>query len=95
MYNIQLQPGKSNEAVLEDYDRLYPNSMFYDPKKFRFVRSHQPNIQEIQQEVLTNINQSKKSILVVQPYYYPVKSFERAITSGKSIVTQLLNEEST
>lgn len=82
MYNIQLEPGKSNQSVLEKYDRLYPNSQFYDPRKYRFVRSHQPDVKEIQQEVLENINHAKKSILVVQPYYYPIKSFERAITNG-------------
>ncbi len=93
MYNIQLQPGRSNENVLQEYDRLYPNSMFYDSKKFKFVRSHQPNVNEIQQEVLTNINESKKSILVVQPYYYPVKSFEKAVTSGTPVAIQPSSEE--
>lgn len=95
MYNIQLQAGRSNDGVLDELNNRYPNSAFYDPSRFRFLRSHQPNLTEIQEEVLNNINRSTKSILVVQPYYYPISSFERAITSGKRASTQLWKGELT
>lgn len=63
---------------------LYPDSQFVLPGTFKFLRSHQPDIQEIQDEVLENIKHAQKSILVVQPYYYPVKRFERAVSEGIS-----------
>lgn len=82
LYNIQLDVHHSNDETLRLLKQKFPNSVFYDHSKFRFLRSHQPSTLEIQEEVLKNIRESQHKILIVQPYYYPIKAFEEELMKG-------------
>lgn len=72
-YQISLSHHHTNDNLLAKFHALYPNSEFYRKSNYKLLRSQQPEFREIQTEVLKKLSEAKKSITIVQPYYYPIK----------------------
>lgn len=80
-YGFQLKEGSTNEELISELNEKYPDSPF-TTNNHSIIRSHQPYVTEIQDLILNKIQNAKKKIVIVQPYYYPMKKFERAVKNA-------------
>lgn len=61
----------------------YPNSEFYDPKKYKLLHNDKKaKKSEIENSVIKMINQAKEEIKIINPYYYPMLKFDRAVINA-------------
>ncbi len=77
-YDLRLDNHISNEEILKMYNKDYGNSDFNIPN-ITSIKSHPPNLEEIQNFIVQNIHEAKKSIKIIQPYYYPITNVENAL----------------
>jgi len=80
-YKYQLVKDVSNEEVIRRYNALFKESMFNIPK-IRVLKAHPPHIGEIQNFVIHQMSEAKESIKIIQPYYYPIKRFEKVLVKA-------------
>jgi len=80
-YNYNLDQNLSNQEIIQKYDDQFNNSIFEIPK-IKLIQAHAPTLEEIQDFILKNIYDAKESIKIIQPYYYPIKKFEKALLSA-------------
>lgn len=48
LYKIPLASDRSSESIRDELDKEYSNSTFYKKSQYKFLRSIQPNVTEIQ-----------------------------------------------
>lgn len=77
-YGLRLDHTLSNEEILNKYNELYQDSLFSTGNTY-LIRSIPPKVQEIQKFLIDQISNAKKSIRIIQPYYYKIPAFENAI----------------
>lgn len=81
-YKLKLKSEVSdNSALVDSYDKLYPDSQF-SPIDFKLLKAFQPKIVEIQSKVIDLIKNAKEKIVLVHPYYYPVRIFEKELIAA-------------
>ena len=83
LYNLRLDKDLSNEEVVAKYNEMYKDSLF-NVNNVRLIKSVPPNQLDIQNFILENIYNAKKSIYMIQPYYYRVRAFEKAVLDALS-----------
>lgn len=82
-YKLRLHTRKSNEEILQEYDLKYSDSEFINAsEKFKLIKAHPTRKQEIQNHVINMINNAKREVIIIQPYYLPIKKIERAISDA-------------
>ena len=80
-FKYQLDKEVSNEEIMRRYNDIYKESMFNIPK-LRILKAHPPHIGQIQDFVIQQMNEAKESIRIIQPYYYPIKKFEKVLVQA-------------
>jgi len=80
-YNYNLDKDLPNKEIIGKYDGKYADSIFRIPK-IDLIRTQPPHVEEIQDFILQKIYESKESIKIIQPYYYPIRKFEKALLSA-------------
>ncbi len=80
-YNYNLDRDLSNKDIIEKYNEKHEDSIFQIPN-IKLIRTQPPHIEEIQDFILQKIHESKESIKIIQPYYYPIRKFEKALLSA-------------
>ena len=77
-YNLRLHSTKSNEEILNQYEEKYKDSLFnlYGAK---LIKTAPTEVNEIQEYVIDNIKKAKSKILMVQPYWWPMKEVDEAL----------------
>jgi phosphatidylserine/phosphatidylglycerophosphate/cardiolipin synthase-like enzyme len=82
-YKIRLHPSKPNNEILAEYDIKYSDSEYINTnEKFKLIKAHPTKKQEIQNHVIDMINNAKREVIIIQPYYLPIKKIERAISDA-------------
>lgn len=80
-YNIRLDAELSNEEIVKKLDEEFKDSIF-NLDNVQLLRTIQPYKRDINDFLLRQIKAAKKSIYIVQPYYYPMKKVETAIAEA-------------
>jgi len=77
-HQVKLTPSMSNEEAVKYFSSLYPSSP-YAPTHWKVMGSFQPDDTEIQEMLVEQIRQAKDKIMIVSPYYYPVKKIDKEL----------------
>jgi len=83
-YDIRLHQTLTNSQILQKYNEKYKDSDFTNlNKEMKIIRTH-PTLteDEIQNYILNMINKAKKEVVIIQPYYYPIKKIEKSIADA-------------
>ncbi|KAL4465190.1 hypothetical protein ABPG72_019344 [Tetrahymena utriculariae] len=76
LYGLQLNKyNQSNFETCQILEKLYPDSDYVDFQTL-VRKNHQPNVKDCQNEVIKQINMAQDNIVMIQPYYYPMKEFD-------------------
>lgn len=80
-YGLKLHQTLTNEEILQKYKEKYRDSDFSNlNNEIKIIRTH-PTLteDEIQNYIINMINKAKKEVVIIQPYYYPIKKIEKCI----------------
>lgn len=82
-YGLKLHKSLSNEQILQKLNEKYKDSDFLNPDQMKIIRTH-PTLteDEIQKYIIDMMNKAKKEVIIIQPYYYPIKKIEKSISDA-------------
>lgn len=83
-YQLRLHKTLTNEEILKKYSQNYGDTNFKNHlKEMRIIRTH-PTLteNEIQNYIIDMINKAEKEVVIIQPYYYPIKKIEKCINDA-------------
>ena len=83
-YHLKLHKNLTNDEVLQKYKEKYRDSNFYNnAAQMKIIRTHPTILEdEIQKYIIDMINKSQKEVVIIQPYYYPIKKIEKCINDA-------------
>ena len=79
-YGYSLHEDHENDTLAKTLDRKFPSSAFY--RKGQYVLQHNNPLskkREIEKSVLKIVQNATKEIRIIQPYHYPMYSFDKAM----------------
>ena len=83
-YQLRLHQTLSNQDILNQYNEKYKDSNYWEHSgELKIIRTHPTLLDdEIQKYIMDMINKAQKEVIIVQPYYYPIKKIEKCINDA-------------
>lgn len=81
-HEVKFHEGMSNEDYIKNIvSKKYPDSQYSNPTH-KVIKSFHPDQLEIHNVIMNSINNAKKSIKIITPYYYPVSRIDKALIAA-------------